>query len=99
MSRISCLTALFLSFTYTAMASEHKDAKEIFDEAACMRCHSINHFRVKKERVNSFEKLQKSVQRCASNTHAGWFEEDIYGVSRFLNHEYYKMPQPPAMEE
>jgi phage FluMu protein Com len=80
-------------------ASEHHEANELFHEAKCLRCHNTNDFHVREEKVNSFKKLNKQVQACASNTHAGWFEEEVHGVSRYLNHNYYKMPQPPAMEE
>jgi cytochrome c553 len=99
MSRTSFVMLILLSTLSALIASEHKDAKEMFDEAACMRCHNDNSFQVRKERIDNFEKLYSSVQACARNTHAGWFEEDMHKVSRYLNHEYYKMPQPPAMEE
>ena len=94
------LSSLSLLLSYSPLfASEHKEAKELFTEAKCMRCHSTNDFKAQKDRVNSFKKLNISVEACASNTHAGWFEEDIHNVSRYLNHKYYDFKQPPKLEE
>jgi len=93
-------TILFtLAISTLVNASEHHDAKELFEEAQCMKCHNKNDFQVRQDNVNTFNKLNTSVQACANNNHAGWFEEDIHGVSRYLNHKYYKLPQPPAMED
>jgi len=90
---------LLLLISTLLNATEHHDAKELFAQAKCMRCHNTNDFQSRKEKVNDFSKLNKSVKACATNTHTGWFEEDVHGVSRYLNHKYYKLPQPPAMEE
>jgi len=80
-------------------ASEHKEAKELFTEAKCMRCHNTNDFQARENGVNSFTKLHKSVQACARNTNAGWFEEDNHNVSRYLNHKHYGFEQPPKLED
>lgn len=80
-------------------ASEHKEAKELFTEAQCMHCHNTNDFQPRKNGVNNFAKLHKSVQACARNTNAGWFEEDNHNVSRYLNHKHYGFEQLPKLEE
>jgi hypothetical protein len=73
----------------TAFSNEHHEAKELFDEANCMKCHNPNDFEHKEEKVTNFKKLHRSVKACARNNHAGWFEEDEYSVSKYLNHNYY----------
>ena len=94
--RLQLVSLLMSSFLF---ASEHKEAKELFDEAKCMRCHNTNDFTARKDGVNSFKQLHKSVQACSRNTNAGWFEEDNHNVSRYLNHEHYGFKQPPKLEE
>ncbi len=91
--------ALLLLTPNFLYATQHHEAKELFTEAKCMRCHNTDDFQAKEEKVNNFIKLNKSVQTCASNNHAGWFEEDVHSVSRYLNHKHYKFVQPPAMED
>ncbi len=41
-------------------------------------------------RVTSLPALNAQVRRCESNLELKWFDEDIKGVSEYLNAEYYK---------
>lgn len=60
-----------------------------------MRCHVINDFKAREEKVNSFKKLHHQVKVCADNNYAGWFEEDVQSVSKYLNGHYYKFHLKP----
>jgi len=93
------LLIMLLTGSSLLASSQHKEAKELFTEAKCMGCHNVNDFNARQEAVNNFTKLHKSVQSCARNTNAGWFEEDNHNVSRYLNHKYYGFKQPPKLEE
>ena len=66
-------------------SSEHKEAKELCTEVKCMHCHNTNDFQTRKNGVNSFAKLHKSVQACARNTNAGWFEEGTITMSAVIS--------------
>lgn len=83
----------------TAFSTEHHEAKELFDEANCMKCHNSNDFQHDEEKVSNFKKLYHSVKTCARNNHAGWFEEDEYSVSKYLNHKYYHYKNIPEFVE
>jgi len=93
------LQIVSLLISTTLFSSEHKEARELFTEAKCMHCHHTNDFQARENGVSSFAKLHKSVQACAINNNAGWFEEDNHNVSRYLNHKYYGFKQPPKLEE
>jgi cytochrome c peroxidase len=90
---------IFLLFSTVAFSSEHHEAKELFDEAKCMRCHNSNDFRHDEERVYNFKRLNHSVHTCATNNNAGWFEEDEHSVSKYLNHKYYHYKNIPEFVE
>ena len=86
------LSGVLLSSTLQA---DMEEAKELFDEAKCMECHIPNHFKHKEKKVNSYKKLSSSVQACAINTDAGWFDEDADLVTEYLDKKYYHYKQPP----
>lgn len=41
-------------------------------------------------RVQSFEGLQRQVNRCKNNLEITWFDEDVADVVEYLNQQYYK---------
>ena len=73
----------------TVLNADKSEAKTLFDEAKCMKCHDNSSFTPNEEKVNSFKKLHTKVQRCESGNHVGWFEEEILDVSKYLNNEFY----------
>ena len=89
------LKFMTISFTLVTLLSslaqaDIEEAKELFNEAKCMKCHTPNHFKHKEDKVSNFHKLHKSVTACALNTGAGWFDDETKDVSRYLNKKYYK---------
>ncbi|MFK5938422.1 MAG: hypothetical protein QM497_08505 [Sulfurimonas sp.] len=80
------ITSLILS---THLFADNGEAKVLFDEAKCMKCHDYNSFSYKKDKINSFKKLHTQVQRCESGNHVGWFEEEILDVTNYLNDDFY----------
>jgi mono/diheme cytochrome c family protein len=67
-------------------------------DAKCAQCHSTmfpdkdgtqlysDLFR----KIENPKALQGMVQACATRSNAGWFDEEILNVTRYLNDTYYK---------
>ncbi|MFT5661706.1 MAG: mono/diheme cytochrome c family protein [Sulfurimonas sp.] len=70
--------------------SDMQEAKEMFDEANCVQCHSVNKFKYRKDKISNFDKLHSMVTSCATASAAPWFDDEIKDVSLYLNKEYYK---------
>ena len=71
-------------------ASDIEAGKELFDEAKCMECHNKEDFKYNKQKVKNMKKLHTSVEACAINNDAGWFDDETLDVVHYLNKEYYK---------
>ena len=80
----------------SAVYADMSEAKELFHEAKCMECHNSGDFKVKQDKVNSFQKLHKTVNKCSYNTNTGWFDDETQDVVRYLNKEYYKFKEPSS---
>ena len=84
---LSLTLPLFLT---TTLFSDMDEAKELFSEANCVKCHSVTKFKYQKDKVSNFTTLHSAVTSCATATAAPWFDDEIKDVSRYLNKEYYK---------
>lgn len=94
-------TSLFIGvfLVATLLQADMEEAKEMFDEAECMRCHTPSHFKHRDDKVNSYKKLSNSVKSCARNSNAEWFDEDADMVTNYLNYKHYHYKVPPQSEE
>jgi len=72
-------------------ASDIKNGQELFNEAACMECHNKEDFKYNEKKVKDMKKLYNSVEACAINNDAGWFDDETLDVVHYLNKEYYKL--------
>lgn len=81
------------------LQADMEESKELFNEAKCMECHNNEDFQSRKEKVDTFAQLHKSVQACSSSNSTGWFEEDEDGVTRFLNKKFYHFKAPAPTQE
>jgi len=79
----------------TLLQADTQEAKELFDEAKCMECHTKSHFKHRDKKVNSYKKLSASVKACALNSNAEWFDEDSDLVTNYLNYKHYHYKVPP----
>ena len=95
-NQILLFSAIVLS---SLLQADMKEAEALFDEAKCMECHNNEDFKNRADKVNSFKKLEKSVNACSSNTDTGWFEEENEDVAAFLNHKFYHYKQPLVAKE
>ena len=89
-------TTLLLSSTLYA---EDGEGKELFNDAKCMECHNKEDFKINKKKVANYKKLQNSVNACAVNTDAAWFDDETEEVVHYLNKKYYNFKAPQKKEE
>lgn len=94
-----CSMFLVFALTATVAHANMDEAKEMFDEAKCMECHTPNHFKHNEKKVNSYKKLSDSVRACATNNGAEWFDEDSDVVTEYLNDKHYHYKVPPKEDE
>ncbi len=83
---------LLISFLFcnTLLMAKYEEAKELFDDAACMECHNNEDFVPKKGKVTDFKKLCKTVDACRFSNEVEWFDDESHEVSEYLNHKFYK---------
>lgn len=63
--------------------------KQLHDEH-CTKCHDDSVYTRKDHFITSKKALAKQVNRCALNTGAQLFDEDIADITEYLNTTYYK---------
>ena len=82
-------TALALFLAGTAAADVER-GKQLHDEH-CMKCHDDGVYKREDRFITTSEALAKHVKRCALNTGAQLFDEDIADVTEYLNATYYQL--------
>ena len=79
---------LFLSsYLFSADA---ESGEELYMEAKCQKCHTSEDYTSPNRKVKDLVKLKWRVKRCDFTMDAGWFDEDIEDVVKYLNDSYYK---------
>ena len=76
-------------FSTCSLQADISEAKELFDEANCVKCHHTNSFKVREDKINSFTKLYSIVDRCEFNNETGWFDDEKMDVVLYLNQDFY----------
>jgi len=71
--------------------SDHKEGKEIFNEASCLDCHNHEDFGDKKSEVKFFKQLEDRVQACQLSESDELFDDEVHSVAKYLNKEFYKL--------
>lgn len=71
-------------------SSNVENGKDLYYEAECQKCHTSEDYTNKNRKVKDFAKLQWRVKRCDFTMDAGWFDEDIEDVVKYLNNSFYK---------
>jgi len=87
------LLLISIIFSNILLFAEHEDAKELFNDAACMDCHNDEDFANRKNKINNFAKLHKAVDACRFGNEAEWFDDESMDVSKYLNAKYYKFKE------
>ena len=78
-----------ISLLSISLLADKEEAKTLFNESDCLKCHAVSTFKAREHKVNNFKKLHKTVERCVNGSNAGWFEEEIKDVALYLNEDYY----------
>lgn len=84
-------TTLLLSTVLltTTLLADTTNGKDLFDEANCLSCHKYSHFKYRKDKVNNYKKLHKTVSQCAYNNKVQWFDDELDDVVKYLNKDFY----------
>lgn len=88
-NKISYIFTLSIMLTCSNIVADTTEAKELMDEANCLKCHNVSQFKARDEKVNSFKKLHQTVDRCAYNTKVQWFDDEKMDVVLYLNQDFY----------
>lgn len=85
---------LLSSFSYSInLSNDAKDGKEIYLEANCQKCHSLDEkFDSKKNKVKDYFTLNKWVSSCRTYYNHSWFPQEKNNVVKYLNEIKYKVP-------
>ncbi|WP_455757679.1 c-type cytochrome [Sulfurimonas sp.] len=73
----------------TSLYANYKEGKSLFEGANCLSCHEYEHFKSRKDKVNSYDKLYKTVSQCAYNNKVQWFDDELEDVVNYLNKDFY----------
>ncbi len=99
---IPTLVATFLCGMLLSSAGQAADWQrgEQLHNSQCIACHASRFgdngaeiYTRPNRRVQSFEGLQRQVNRCKNNLQIVWFDEDVADVVAYLNRTYYKFEQ------
>lgn len=92
------LASLFgsLLFVSSGHAADGQRGEQLHN-SQCIACHASRFgdngaeiYTRPNRRVQSFEGLQRQVNRCKNNLQIVWFDEDVADVVEYLNRQYYK---------
>ena len=78
------------------LSNDAGNGKDLYFKAKCQECHTPEDYISEKRKVKDFAKLQWRVKRCGFTMGAGWFDEDIDDVVKYLNENYYKFKTDKA---
>ena len=76
-----------------------ENGQELFTGNDCLKCHSTDKFKARKEKVHNFEKLHKIVNACTIASGTPWFDDEIRDVSSYLNANYYNFKEPKREDD
>ena len=70
------------------MVTAIERGKQLHD-SNCLGCHGSWLYTRTNRRIRHYSGLITHVQRCATNLHKQWWEEEVADVAIYLNAEYY----------
>jgi mono/diheme cytochrome c family protein len=73
----------------TAHAETGENAEELY-KTNCLKCHGSEIYTREGRIIDSFDGLERQVQRCETALGLRWFDEDIKDVAAYLNHHFYR---------
>jgi len=70
-------------------AADTPDAHALYEQN-CLKCHGPEVYTRADRKIDSLPALAAQVRRCETNLELRWFDEDIEGVTDYLNRTFYK---------
>jgi hypothetical protein len=70
-------------------AADTPDAHALYEQN-CLKCHGPEVYTRADRKIDSLPALAAQVRRCETNLELRWFDEDIDGVTDYLNRTFYK---------
>jgi len=91
---------LSAALLWLAVSASHASDGAALHQKSCASCHNGMFPGGKGEMIYSAEfrkitqltQLRQLVESCASRANAGWFDEEIDGVTQRLNQRFYRFP-------
>jgi len=91
---------LSAALLWLAVSASHASDGAALHQKSCASCHNGMFPGGKGEMIYSAEfrkitqltQLRQRVETCASRVNAGWFDEEIDGVTQWLNQRFYRFP-------
>ncbi len=94
------MTTTVLLILSTSLYADKENGKVLFDNSKCLECHNIEDFKDKDlNKVKTFKEMKDQVFACSIANDAMWFDDEVYDVSTYLNHEYYHFKQKEQASE
>jgi mono/diheme cytochrome c family protein len=72
-----------------ATAEDAPNARGLYEQH-CVKCHGAEVFTRPDRKIDSYAALARQVRWCETNLELRWFDEDVVGVTDYLNNNYYK---------
>ena len=82
--------ATLLGLGAVDVLAETSERAELLYEANCLSCHGSEIYTRDARMVESFDGLERQVQRCETALGLRWFDEEIKDVAAYLDHHFYK---------
>ncbi|MCG6862392.1 MAG: cytochrome c [Chromatiaceae bacterium] len=74
--------------TNPCLAADDNSAQSLYEQS-CVSCHGSEVYTREERKVGSREALESQVRRCEAALELRWFDDEIAGVTQFLNDRYY----------
>jgi cytochrome c553 len=79
-----------LTVTAAAAAEPAPDNVQTLISQNCVQCHGSEVYTRPDRKVTSLDGLGRQVRRCETTLQLRWFDEDVQGVTNYLNQSYYR---------
>lgn len=73
-----------------AAAAEPTHNAQALYEQNCLKCHGAEVYTRPDRKIDSLPALAAQVRRCETNLELRWFDEDVDGVTDYLNRSFYR---------
>jgi len=67
------------------------EGKKLFNEGSCLQCHNQEDFGNEKSKIKMFKQLEARVQACQLAGNDGFFDDEVHGIAKYLNKDFYKL--------